>query len=78
MILISTADAPACLEAARSLVKRSSATLHSLSFKPVGMGFEAVVKFAGASDRAASRLADRLAALPEVGSVRLEHHLLRA
>jgi hypothetical protein len=77
VIRLSTANPAACLQAAQTTLTRSSAALHSLTLKPVGDRFEAVLKLEGGDDRAASRMADMLAAWPEIGWVRLEHHLLR-
>jgi len=77
VILLTTANPAACLEAARTSLSRSPAALHSLTLRPVGDRFEAVLKLEGGGHRAASRMADMLAAWPEIGSVRLEHHLVR-
>ena len=56
---------------------RAQGSLQSLTVRPVGRRFEAVLHASRLSPEAARRLVDRYAALPEVMSASIEHMLVR-
>jgi hypothetical protein len=56
---------------------RAQGRLHSLSVRPVGARFEAVLQATRLSPDAARRLVDGYATLPEVASASIEHMLVR-
>ena len=56
---------------------RAHGVLHSLSVRPLGDAFEAVLQATRLGPDAARRLVDRFAAHPQVASASIEHMLVR-
>lgn len=78
LIVISTTAPLACLEAVTGVLGQGAAALSGFSLKRVGSRFEAVLQLTGLDDDAAEQVANLIAARPNAGSVRTEHHWVRA
>ena len=76
VISISTTSPQACLDAVPEALRRCGGQVRGFSLKPVGAGFEAVLRLTGIGEAAAERAAALIAAWPEAGSARLEHQAL--
>jgi hypothetical protein len=76
ILLIATTAPQATLAAIADGIGRTSGQLRSLSLKPVGDGFEAMLRLTGGGEHGAERLAASIARWPRAGSVRVEHQAL--
>ena len=74
LVVVSASHPRAALLAIEASLAASEAELCGLSLRPVGRIVEGVMRLRGLDDRAAERLAERLADSLGVQSVRVEHH----
>ena len=76
-IVVALAQTHPALSDLLDQLARAKGVLQSLSVRPLGPGFEAVLHASRLTPEAARRLVDRYAALPEVASASIEHMLVR-
>jgi hypothetical protein len=76
-IVVAMRDAHPCLADLLDELARAQGAVQSLTLRPTGDAFEAVLHARRLTPEAARRLVDRYAAHPDVGCALIEHMLVR-